>query len=488
MILLKTKKGCLKTAIAFISLVTSALAQTGGENNPTNAFIERMRGSLRDSAHPLAERGGGAPGHGYPGKILPYEASEALQANLSRYGLTAGWYVRDAVATNFSERVALDYFQKKNRRAFPDRVPFLLYTPQTASTNPLPLLVFLPGRGELGQELNRLFNQKGIIEKVTSKVFQEERPCHLLIPSPPESFRTLMDGLPHRPSLAQNLMNDAILSVARARQSPPVDLNRLYITGLSYGGGGAYAFGLKFPGRYAAVVPVAAGVVDADEVNPVRPGNWWHFCNEGNYRNRGVDVQQLEAVQSRVKALGGDFRIGTFPSDDHDAWNRAWREEAVWEWMFSKTADGSPVLNADGARVAPGAGLVSVAPRPVCTASVKGKDDGSGPGRGADGLMATAYISARGLKSGEYWQAEFPGPVGGRFSLTLGRPDGSGAPAKARVNVSEDGELWYTVLPLDKGGSFEVFRPRRPVRAVRVVSTAPDNAAEILIVRELAVE
>ena len=151
---------------------------------------------------------------------------KALQANLSRYGLTAGWYVREAVATNFSERAALDYFHKKNRRAFPDRVPFLLYTPQTTSTNPLPLLVFLPGKGELGKDLNKLFSQKGIIEKVTSKAFQEAHPCRLLIPSPPDSFRTLMDGLPHRPSLAQNLMNDAILAVARARQSPPVDLNR----------------------------------------------------------------------------------------------------------------------------------------------------------------------------------------------------------------------------------------------------------------------
>lgn len=447
-----------------------------------------MRGSLRDSSSGLAERSVGAPGHGYPGRLLPYAAPAGLQTNMQRYGLTAGWYVRDAVATGFSERAALDYYARKNRRAFPDRVPFLLYTPESAATNPLPMLVFLPGRGEVGTDLNRQFRQRGLIEKITSKAFQERHPCHLLIPSPPEAFTTLMDGLPHRPSLAQNLMNDAILTVARGLRQPSVDLNRLYITGLSYGGNGAYALGLKFPGRYAAVVPVAAGAMEGDELNPVKPGNWWHFCNEGDYRRRGVEIQRLETFQSRVKALGGDFRIGTFPGDGHDAWSRTWREEAVWEWMFSKTADGRPVADTDGAKVSRSVGLVSAASKPACTASVRGRGHDAGPERGADGLMTTAYVSERGLKAGEYWQAEFSNPVAGRFCLTLGNLDGSRAPTKARVNVSDDGESWITVHSLSKGRDFEVFMLKRPVRYVRILSTAPTNAPETLIVRELVLE
>ena len=62
------------------------------------------------------EQTDGAPGRGYPGKIQPYKAPEALQANLQRYGLTAGWYVRDAVATNFTERAALDDHAKRHPR------------------------------------------------------------------------------------------------------------------------------------------------------------------------------------------------------------------------------------------------------------------------------------------------------------------------------------------------------------------------------------
>ena len=201
-------------AFMVILFTLPMLAQTGGGNNATNAFVERMQGSMRDSAFGLGERAEGAPGYGYPGEIKPYEASEALQANLQRYGLTAGWYVRDAVATQFSERAALDYYAKKNKnRAFPDRVPFVLYAPTnhvpvavggaeaSATMTPLPLLVFLPGRGELGQDLNRLFGQRGIIEKVTSAAFQEKHPCYLLIPSSPGPLPSCADGSAIRPYL-----------------------------------------------------------------------------------------------------------------------------------------------------------------------------------------------------------------------------------------------------------------------------------------------
>ena len=470
--------------------VAGMLAQ---HSSAATTYLARIQESARDSALPLAECSAGAPGHGYPGKILPYEASKELGANMRLYGLTAGWYVRDAVTADFSERPALDYYAAKNNRAFPDRVPFLLYAPKAAggggkgAAAAVPMLVFLPGEGEMGTDLNKQFNQKTIIEKVTSKAFQDRWPCYLLIPSPPEQFRSLMDGLPHRPSLAQNLINDAILSVALARQQPPVDTNRLYITGLSYGGSGAYAFGLKFPGRYAAVVPVSASAMDEEDLNPARPGNWWLFGNEGDYQGKGAEARQIEAFQSRVKALGGDFRIGMFPDGGHDAWNRAWREDTMWEWMFSKTADGAPVYNANGTVVRRAARLISNAPKPACTASVPGQDEGSGPERGADGLLTTAYVSARGLTAGEYWQAEFPEPVKGNFWLTLGKPDGSGAPAKAHVSVSEDGMAWLTVLSL-RGKVSGGFTPNRPVRFLRIVSTAPEDAPEVLIVRNVVVE
>ena len=458
----------------------------------TETYHANVARSFSQSLHRFqTDHFAGAPGFGYSGTILPYEDTPGLRENRERYKLSAGWFVRDTILTNSPEGIIIASGDAAGQRPpLPNRLPFLLFSPNVrqAGTNPVPLIVFMPGNGELGNDLNAQFRQQAIFETVTSSAFQARRPCYLLVPSVPKMFGTLKSPTAHRPSPIQNLLNDTILGVALAQQSPPVDTNRLYATGLSFGGSALYDFGRHYPGRYAALVPVAGHPADELAVHPTHPGRWWEFHNEEKEGKNEQFMAIQNAFKKRVVLQGGEFRVGTFPDRGHDAWSKAWREEAVWEWMFSKTADGSPALNADGGKAAPGAGLVSIAAKPLCTASVKGKDGKSGPERGADGLMATAYVSSRGLKAGEYWQAEFPEPVKGRLGLTFGNPDGSGAPTKARVNISEGAEFWTTVLPLNRGRDFEAFRPTRPVRFVRIISTAPDNAPEELIVRELVVE
>jgi dienelactone hydrolase len=421
------------------------------------------------------------PGHGYSGKLLSYHASGALAENMARYGLSAGWYVRDAVASNLVERTMLDYYQRTRKTPFPDRVAYLLYTPQKASPAPLPLVLFISGCGETGEDLARQFRHRDLFEKVTSKAFQERHPCYLLVLSPPAEFKTLMGGEPGRPTMAQNLMNDALLVIAQAQKKPPVEMNRLYATGLSYGGGAVYAFGMRFPGRFAAVAPVASGVMYAEEIDVKQPGNWFHFCNEGDYDRRGVEWKDLEAFQARVMACGGDFRIGTFPDGGHNAWSKAWSEEAAWDWMFSKTADGKPVSDPRAKRnIAPVAFV-----KPSCSACLPGRDAGSGPERGADGLMATAYVSTNVLCKGEFWLAEYPEPVSGRLTLHLGDIKGIETVNYVRLEVSSTGTFWDTVLQI-KGKKEASVVLHRKIRFVRV--TVMDEKPGTLAIRELELE
>lgn len=443
------------------------------------------------------DRSPGAPGYGASGQILPYKDTPGLRENREYYNLSAGWFVRDPLPPESVEaRIIANEDAKGRRKPLPDRLPFLLFTPdeKLLGGKPAPLIVFMPGNGELGNDLNKQFGQSLIFERVTSTAFQEKHPCYLLVVSVPTGSPGLWGGATvYRPGDLENLLNDTILGVALAQQSPPVDTNRLYATGLSYGGIAVYGFGCIYPGRYAALVPVAACPPGEIAVHPTQPGSWWLFCNEGVEVTDKEYMRIVNAFKRRVTLQGGEFRISTFPEKGHNAWDRAWREEVVWDWMFSKTADGSPVPSVSGAgsRIPiPQAGKPAPPSRgiPVCTASVKGEDEKTGPERGVDGLMSTAYVSVRGLKTGEYWQAEFPAPVAGRVSLTLGNSSGAGAPKQAKVEVSADGKSWTMVLRLDKGNASESFTPTRPVRFVRITSTAPVNAAEVLIVRNLGVE
>ena len=41
-------------------------------------------------------------------------------------------------------------------------------------------------------------------------------------------------------------------------------------------------------------------------------------------------------VQLALRELGGDFRVVAYPDAGHNARDAAWRDESVWDWLFSK--------------------------------------------------------------------------------------------------------------------------------------------------------
>ena len=109
----------------------------------------------------------------------------------------------------------------------------------------------------------------------------------------------------------------------------------------------------------------------------------------------GFAAIQSCRVYARSSPRGGDFRRSTFPDIGHDAWRKAWREDAVWEWMFSKTLDArkksrlhgasKPSKDSDGV-------FYHLLAKAKCSSSVPGKDSGHGPDRVVDGFDATAYV------------------------------------------------------------------------------------------------
>ena len=345
----------------------------------------------------------------------------------------------------------------------------LLFTPKPVGMNALPVVVYIPGRGEIG-DVALQFRQRAIFDRVTSAAFQEKYPCFLLALTPPASATTILGGMPDHPTGLQKALRDFVLDVCRMQTRPKADLNRLYLTGFSYGGMGTYALAQHFPGTFAAAVPVAALPPLPEYFDKEHPGNWWHFHNEGDYAERGIDVQAIDEFAKLVNGAGGDFRVGTFPAEGHDAWTKAWREDAVWDWMFSKSLKG-PVrqLTKKGRNAEPvPLSLSSV----VCTASVPGTDDRHGPERVADGLDATWYESATPFGRDDWWQADLGDPVRGRFTVVSGDGSGGRTAKGACVESSVDGRNWARAGSFSGKNGVCTFVSRREIRYLRVKSTA----------------
>lgn len=354
------------------------------------------------------------------GRLSSVQADAELKAEMTRYGLKAYSYT-DGTNT----------------------LKALHYAPKPKGASVFPMVVYIPGSGERG-ELIKQFRQRTVFDLVTSETFQKEHPCHLLALAPAETVGTLSGGAPGRPNNLQRLMHDFVLAVA-ASSKAGVDRERLYLTGLSFGGSGVYALGLNYPGEYAAVVPIATVPPTLGSFDEKRPGNWWHFYNEGDYRRYGIASEGLKEFRDKANAAGGDFRVGGFASEGHNAWTRAWGEKGVWDWMFSKSLSmrgrGHPVARQGSANRSRIANLSAA----QCTASVAGKDAGSGPERALDGLDSTLYVPEHAFTKDDWWMVRFDRPVSGKFEILSGNRKGEGRLRRAMVEVSANGKTWVRV-------------------------------------------
>ena len=342
--------------------------------------------------------------------LTPYSATDALKGAMAPYRLAAGKYVH------------AEAMPAEDGAPLPNEVPFLLYTPERPKTGKVPLVVFLPGNGEKGPDLVQQFRQRTIFEKVTGAAFQKRHPCYLLALSPPAAAGTLLDGLPGEPSPVQKLLFGAIEEVAKTRKGPQVDSSRIYLTGLSYGAGGVYGLMTSYPGKFAAGVPVATFPPPAFFAETGRPLRIWHLYNEGDWAASGLSEAQTRPFADAVRAGGGEFRLSTYPATGHNAWDAAWREDPVWDWMFTQGArgDGNGMAHgripdptrrvggggekhaesAESAEIRPPAVRVGVSGRRGRLAAGRMERAGAGPRRGPHGTFGRDAAALQGPRGG----------------------------------------------------------------------------------------
>lgn len=131
------------------------------------------------------------------------------------------------------------------------------------------------------------------------------------------------------------------------------DPDRVYLTGLSMGGYGTWAFGYKYPDKFAALVPVCGGVttVRAFPAPPWHPASKapeepyaeaakgigrtpvWAFHGS---RDRRVPVDESRRLTEALKAAGGNVRYTEYPGVPHNSWDKAYSEKELIPWMLSQ--------------------------------------------------------------------------------------------------------------------------------------------------------
>ncbi len=195
---------------------------------------------------------------------------------------------------------------------------YLLYLPEAYAADTaaeFPLLLFLHGGGECGDNLEvvKVNGPPKLVEEGTSFPFL------ILSPQNPRCDKLW------EPGIVIDLL-DAIVGAYR------VDTTRIYLTGLSRGGFGAWMTAIQYPRRFAALIPVCG-------VAPAFYGKWlgqmpiWVFHGEDD---PVIPVSESDNIVRELKENGNPVRYTRYPDTGHDAWTRTYENPEVFEWMLQQ--------------------------------------------------------------------------------------------------------------------------------------------------------
>ncbi|MGH8305848.1 MAG: prolyl oligopeptidase family serine peptidase [Steroidobacteraceae bacterium] len=177
-----------------------------------------------------------------------------------------------------------------------------------------PLLIFLHGSGEVGNDLEKL-KVYGPPKIVGS------RPDFPFIVASPQSPQNAIRGF-------DPLMLSAMLDELIERL--PIDTDRVYVTGLSMGGIWSYGWASMHPERFAAIVPIS-GAWDPADACMLKDVPIWAFHGA---KDNVVPIARDQAMADAVRACGGDIRFTVYPDTGHDAWTAAYGNPELFTWLL----------------------------------------------------------------------------------------------------------------------------------------------------------
>jgi predicted peptidase len=241
-------------------------------------------------------------------------------------------------------------------------LPGRLYVPPEAAGGPRPFILFLHGAGESGSNNSLQVNIN--IDNLLAEA--KRRGAYLYAPQTNNGW-------------ANAATNARVMSmVDRAIMEQSVDPRRLYVTGLSMGGGGTWNFLNAYGDRFAAGVPIcpiapAPGIVYANLLDePI----WdFHARNDSTVAVRTsrnvIDFILAAAGESPPTYLASgvpidmqfqsttlDLRYTEYYTGGHGIWTRAYNgatNAAMYDWLFAHASVPEPTALIVAAVAAPAA-------------------------------------------------------------------------------------------------------------------------------------
>ena len=207
-------------------------------------------------------------------------------------------------------------------------LPYRLFVP--ADYDPkqsYPLVLFLHGAGERGTDNRRQLSVQTAPLVFVQPENQAKYPCFMLAPQCPPGGGWAGGTDPSR---WMGLTMEALFYELIWEFN--IDLSRLYVTGLSMGGYGTWDVLTRWPGLFAAAVPICGGG-NPDLADRCVGAPIWAFHSADD---PVVPVVQTRRMIAAIIAAGGEPWYTEYNGYGHASWNPAYREPDLIPWMFAQ--------------------------------------------------------------------------------------------------------------------------------------------------------
>jgi predicted peptidase len=246
------------------------------------------------------------------------------------------------------ERVALiDVFKKQSEgleKKFDARtykgdwtMPYCLFRP--ATDRKVPLILYLHGSGGQGDDN---LKQLGLGNIFGTRVWllpenQKQYPCYVVVPQTDRGWARydFSQQIDAPPKVIPGLGDGSRLAleiVDALRREFSIDEQRIYVTGQSMGGAGAWNVMTNRPQLFAAAV-ICCGSVSSEDGTGAIDTPLWNFQGDSD-QTVPVSVSR-ERMAARKKA-GGHPLYTEYAGVDHNVWEWAYTEPALVSWVFSQ--------------------------------------------------------------------------------------------------------------------------------------------------------
>lgn len=207
-------------------------------------------------------------------------------------------------------------------------LPYRLFTPRKRN-GALPLVLYLHGSGGAGTDNRKQIsggNAPGTHIWIEPSL-QERHPAFVLAPQIPEDSTWHTTG--DKPSLHVAALIDLLDEL---RADARIDAGRIYVVGQSLGGYGAWDLIARYPGLFAAAIPLCGGG-DTKQILAARNVAVWAFHGA---KDSTVPVSRSREMVDALRTVNSAVKYTEYLNVSHDVWNYAFKEPDLPEWLFAQ--------------------------------------------------------------------------------------------------------------------------------------------------------